>query len=659
MQPNNVQQNNSQGESNNTQTIAEEKDNTTNQNNSTMDTGIEPIEPIKLNDLEENVETNNNDIIEETNSNVDISTNLETEQNSTPINEEESAEETVTTTEQLDNNEFEENVEQVEPVKRRRGRPRKIKPVDISGVPEVKRKRGRPRKITENEQTAEIVDDSINSIQENNAGEQTSTDDLVNVNNTEDILPIVNDENTNKPVVQETNHPMQMMDNIDLKQNTANTTATSNINQNYRNMNTNNSVNSNYSKNNEIQPINLYDLDINSNDDIYSNSNVDLGVQPLDSIGNEQQASAQDDTELYNEFENTAGYSDSLENSNQLVNTEDNIVDLNLNAPLAGNGKVVSFVGTSKNGTSFIVNNRAFLLAQSGINTAVVDLTQNKNSYYMFTDNDPNKTKIASESLKKLANGVVEGLNVKNNLTIFTALPEDRDNSNSNVNQRRVLESLSSRFEVVLLDCDFKTDAPYFVFSNEIYLIQSMDAFTIQPLTKFLSDLKLKKMLDEEKLRIVVNKYVKLKKLDAKMIVGGMSKYNEPSMTLQRDLFDPRKITTTTIPFDMETYTKYLESIALCSMTLNGYSKEVIDGLEKLKNLVYPLVAGGNRNNRNNGYNNNNSYDNNNGFNNNNSFNNNNTNNYNNDMGYNNQRNSQGFSNNMNDTLNKMRTNNF
>ena len=46
--------------------------------------------------------------------------------------------------------------------------------------------------------------------------------------------------------------------------------------------------------------------------------------------------------------------------------------------------KIISFVGTTKNGTSFIVNNLAELFSNNGIKTAILDLTKNKNSYYIY-----------------------------------------------------------------------------------------------------------------------------------------------------------------------------------------------------------------------------------------------------------------------------------
>ena len=38
--------------------------------------------------------------------------------------------------------------------------------------------------------------------------------------------------------------------------------------------------------------------------------------------------------------------------------------------------KIVTFVGTSKNGTSFIVNNLAELISSTGINVAILDTTK-------------------------------------------------------------------------------------------------------------------------------------------------------------------------------------------------------------------------------------------------------------------------------------------
>ena len=212
----------------------------------------------------------------------------------------------------------------------------------------------------------------------------------------------------------------------------------------------------------------------------------------------------------------------------------------------------------------------------------------------MFTNNDQNLMQIAGNSIKSLSRGIAEGVQVNRNLTVFTSLPgEDSELENFDT----ILQTLDNNYSAVLMDCDFETNINYFTNATEIYLIQSMDALTIQPLTLFLSELKLKNALDESKLRVVINKEMKLKILTDKMILGGMAKYNEPSMTLQRDLFNPTTIKYVTIPFEEQTYARYLEAIALCQISLNGYSQRFLSSLEELANMVYPLVQGGSSSN--------------------------------------------------------------
>ena len=79
---------------------------------------------------------------------------------------------------------------------------------------------------------------------------------------------------------------------------------------------------------------------------------------------------------------------------NQLVRQRRNKKTKKSKSPVLGIGynskdkKIVSFVGTTKNGTSFLVNNVAEILSMNGIDTAILDLTKNKNSYYIYTKNE-------------------------------------------------------------------------------------------------------------------------------------------------------------------------------------------------------------------------------------------------------------------------------
>lgn len=248
--------------------------------------------------------------------------------------------------------------------------------------------------------------------------------------------------------------------------------------------------------------------------------------------------------------------------------------------------KIVSFIGTSKNGVSFLVNSIGMLLSSIGIKTAILDMTKNRNSYYMCTNNDDNLKNIAQLSTDKLKKGLCEGVEVKNNLTIFTALPEngrDYDDAES------ILKALIQNYQVVLIDTDFNTNFSYFAGSNEIYAVQSMDILTIQPLTTFLKDLKAFNITNNDNLRIVINKELPLKGITRKMIVGGISTYNHPSMSYMKEIFDKNLVKVYSIPFDEIVYQRYLENIAFCKYEISGYSKRFIESLKLLANSVHNL----------------------------------------------------------------------
>ena len=149
------------------------------------------------------------------------------------------------------------------------------------------------------------------------------------------------------------------------------------------------------------------------------------------------------------------------------------------------------------------------------------------------------------------------------------------------------------KYSLVLIDCDFKTPAEYFKLAQEIYLVQSMDILTIQPLTEFLRKLKLNNILQPEKLRAVINKAQKVRGLNEEMIVGGMSTYNDPEMSIQDRLFDMKTINKIVIPFDMEAYSNYLSGIANCEISTRGYNKVFLNCLNRLADQVYPVISGG------------------------------------------------------------------
>lgn len=262
--------------------------------------------------------------------------------------------------------------------------------------------------------------------------------------------------------------------------------------------------------------------------------------------------------------------------------------NFSLSGLLTRDKKVVSFVGATKNGTSFVVNNLAELFSSMGISTAILDMTQSKNAYYIYTNNEERLRNIAANCINNLRSNIPEGIKVNKNLTVYASIPGEKQNIEDVEN---ILSTLVQNYSLVLIDCDFDTPVQYFHHSQEVYLVQSMDVLTIQPLTAFLRDLKNKNILDEQKIKIIINKEHRVDGLSPKMIIGGMSCYNDPSMSFSTELFDRTRVKYTTLPFEVQNYSVYLSSLVNCNITLKQYTKLFNARLKELGNMVYPLIG--------------------------------------------------------------------
>ena len=301
-------------------------------------------------------------------------------------------------------------------------------------------------------------------------------------------------------------------------------------------------------------------------------------------------AQTSDEAQNYNNsrYESTPNWNTSSNITNYSGGSNYSTSTSRVNSLLSKDKKVVAFVGTTKNGTSFLVNNLGKTMANMGIKTAILDLTSNRNSYYIFTNNDERLRGTAYESIRKLRSGIASGISADKNLDVYTALPgdkiplEDVDN---------ILSTLVQNYSLVLLDCDFTSPADYFGAAQELYIVQSLDILTIQPMTAFLRELKAKDILKEEKIRIVINKEVRIKGLTPNAIIGGLAFYNDPAMSFMTELFNKEKVKYVTIPFDEATYIKYLENVMECEITTNGYSREFNYKMKELSNMVYPLIG--------------------------------------------------------------------
>ena len=253
-----------------------------------------------------------------------------------------------------------------------------------------------------------------------------------------------------------------------------------------------------------------------------------------------------------------------------------------INELLQENKKIVSFIGASQSGTSFLVNNIARIMARRNFDVAILDMTQNKDSYYIYTQNKESIRVSIRNSFKDLSEGKLNGLQIENNLTVYTDVPGKNEYS---ARVENILETLLKKHQVVIIDTDFSTDADYFAYSEQVYLVQTMDILTIQPLTEFLSNLKSKNAINNEKIRIILNKFMNFDEITVSTLIGGMAFYNDPSMTYMQQIFEKNGVRYTTVPYNQQADEKYIQDVANCQFTTN-YSIEFRKELEMLTDDV-------------------------------------------------------------------------
>ena len=435
--------------------------------------------------------------------------------------------------------EVEEEPEVVQPVKRGRGRPRKnpVQPVQET----VKKKRGRPKKnVIQEENTVlpgfeDVKEDTILPGLEQEEQEDTILPGFEPVEEQNDtVLTSFENKEDN-----EQNTMLHGFEEVDNKQ-----------------------------EDTILPGFNDYEDNTDSNIDAQINtySNYDNSQKQITpNYGTNNYTPREIKPQRNNEYEST----------------------IDLSGLLTPDKKIVSFVGTSKNGTSFIVNNIAELMSSIGVNTVILDTTKNRNSYYIYTKNEEELRNIAAHSIEGLTQGITKGISVNKNLTVYTSLPDENEYI---YEVDKILETLLKTYSLILIDADFDSPIGYFKQSQETYLVQTYDVLTIQPLTAFLRELKAKNILDEKKLRIVLNKAVKIRGVTDKTIIGGMAYYNDPAMSFMTELFDRSMIKYVSIPYDEEVYVQYLQNIIECNITLKGYSKIFMQTLKELGNMIYPVV---------------------------------------------------------------------
>ena len=413
-----------------------------------------------------------------------------------------------------------------QPVKRGRGRPRKVVQEPIE--PKPKRKRGRPRKVVEED----VMLKNSNDYEEDGilpGFENVNINDEIENNNLEEITSSQFEEEVILPGFEDDNENDTILPNVE-------------------------------------------------SEEEKSLSSIEEDEEETILPGFEGEEEEKVEQPRFNNIqeENYFGISKKT--------TEKQNEELDMSQLLLPEQKIVAFVGTSKNGTSFLINNVAELLSANGIDTAILDLTHNRNAYYIYTKNEEELRNQSNYIMKNLKIGKTTGIQEHKNLTVYTTAFEDDEDIQD---VEPIVKTLVKNHKVVLMDCDFSTPMRYFKYAQEIYLVQSMDILTIQPLTVFLRQLADKNLLDESKIRVILNKFIRTREINEALLIGGMSIYNDAGMTVRKELFDRRSVPYVTVPFELKTYLRYLDGIVVCDVSLKGYSKEFMQSLKRLTSMVY------------------------------------------------------------------------
>ena len=246
--------------------------------------------------------------------------------------------------------------------------------------------------------------------------------------------------------------------------------------------------------------------------------------------------------------------------------------------------KVVAFVGANKAGTSFMVNAVADNLSNQKILTSILDMTKDRSMYYIYNQSDKTLRKIAGECMQRLSDGEDSYMPVSKYLKVYTTIPGGLSDSRRGYKHKSIIETVKNNNNVTIIDADFTTPIDYFDVASEIYIVQDLDILKIQETTMFLREMK-NRNIDMSKIRIVVNKYVK-NLLTPKKIVEGLSYYKDPEMTFIDTLLS-NKVMYSIVPYNLNNYIKYTESLYKGTMSFKGYSADFIEAINDIANQIY------------------------------------------------------------------------
>ena len=246
--------------------------------------------------------------------------------------------------------------------------------------------------------------------------------------------------------------------------------------------------------------------------------------------------------------------------------------------------KMVAFVGANKSGTTFVINAIAHKLAENGVSVGVLDITRDKNLYYIYNQDDKDLRQIASQCMQKLSEGIDSYLPGGKNLKIYTSIPGTYSETRAGYKNRAVIDTVCESNGLVIIDADFATPLEYFEKAEEIYIVQDMDIMKLQETTVFLRELK-GRSINMKKIKVIINKYVKCL-LTPKKLIQGLSYYNDPQMSFIDELLES-KVQYYTIPFNIDNYAKYIDGTFKNSIDYKKFSSDFMQSIGEISNDVY------------------------------------------------------------------------
>ncbi len=316
-------------------------------------------------------------------------------------------------------------------------------------------------------------------------------------------------------------------------------------------------------------------------------SKEEQGVQrkmEQDSLEEERRKLEQEKLALEEERKKLREQTEQLSKSAGMSSTPRPTIDTNYDSKKMDYKKMVIFVGANKSGTTFMVNAISHHLADNRVGVGVLDMTRDRSLYYIYNQDSKELRDVALGCMQKLSEGVDSYIQGKRNLKIYTSVPGTNVDNRRGFRNKSIIDTLTNNNNLVIVDADFSAPLEYFEKADEIYIVQDLDIMKMQETTLFLRELK-NRSVNMNKIRIIINKYVKCQ-LTPKKIIEGLSYYNDPQMSFVDEILD-NKTAYYLVPISIENYTNYIESMYKNNIDYKKYTPDFLNAIKDIASVVY------------------------------------------------------------------------